>query len=74
MIRRLKDASEQDRIDNHSNRQREGERYEKAREIVGIEAGGNEIFHSDLLFFVLVDLPKARRRLRFRIVSDCNSC
>ena len=40
MIRRLQDASEQDRIDDHSNRQRKRKRYEQAREIVGTDAGG----------------------------------
>lgn len=59
MIRRLQDASEQNGIDNHCNRQRKGKRYEQAREIVGIEAGGDEDFHNDFLSFV--EMPKAPR-------------
>lgn len=59
MIRRLQDASEEDRIHNHCNRQRKRKRYQQAREVVRREAGGDEVFHNDLLCFV--EMPNEPR-------------
>lgn len=54
-------------IGNHSKCENKRKPDEQARVIIGLEAGGNEVFHRNLLS---VSVLKTQRRCAFRMKSD----